>query len=328
MNHFSSIMRILFCAVCAWALAWPTQNAFSQSALTKVTLLSGTVPQQVGAPAVAAAKGFFKEEGLDVNYITFTTGVAAGESFVSGQGDFIIAGDFPSMKLWETGVALGIVPHTDAPDALIIVSKADIKSAADLVGKKVATQVGSTLEAFVYKYLDRGGVSRSTVKLVNLAPPEMVIALDRGEIDAYAWVQPYGWRSLDVSGDKVHILTTARGLMTERVVLNVRKTFAQANPDVVERMARAIVKGSRFIMANPAEGSGIIAKFLKLDANTTSRIVSILKFDPTYSSQFRADMEDLANFMISSKKLGRKVDWSNDFNAQFLSSVDPKLVQN
>jgi sulfonate transport system substrate-binding protein len=332
LNHSPSVTwkakTLILAAVCACVFVFPTGNALSQSTLTKVTLLSGTVPQQVGAPAVAAAKGFFKDEGLNVEYITFTTGVAAGESFTSGQGDFIIAGDFPSMKLWTTGDAVGIVPHTDAPDALILVSKASIKSAGDLAGKKVATQVGSTLEAFVYKYLDRGGVSPSAVKLINLAPPEMVIALDGGEIDAYAWVQPYGWRSLEVSGDKVHILATAKGLMTERVVLNVRKSFAQAHPDVVERMVRAIVKGSRFITAKPAEGSDVIAKFLKLDVNMTARIVGILKFDPTYSSQFRADMDGLADFMVTNGKLSRKVAWSNDFAAQFLSSADPKLVQN
>lgn len=325
-NAKSLKIGLYLSAVCA-AAPFVT-DAQSQTQPIRVTLLSGTVPQQVGAAAVAQTKGFFKDEGLEVQYITFTTGAAAGEAFVSGQGDFIIAGDFPSMRLWTTGAAVGIVPHTDSPDALILVSRADIKSPADLRGKRVATQVGSTLEPFIYKYLDKGGVDRSAIKLINLAPPEMVIALDKGEIDAYAWAQPYGWRSLDVSGSKVHILSTAKGLMTERVVLNVRKSFGQERPDVVARMVRAIVKGSNFITSNRTEGSEIVAKFLKLDVPTTTRIIGILNFDPTYSAQFKSDMDELAGFMISSGKLTRKIDWSTDFAPQFLQSVDASLVKN
>lgn len=336
MNAMPSLFRpkhppvssVTLCLIVLVSLMFMATDVRAAPELTKVTLLSGTVPQQVGSPAVAQAKGFFKEEGLDLQYITFTTGAAAGESFVSGQGDFIIAGDFPSMKLWTLDAAVGIVPHTDSPDSLILVSKADIKSAADLKGKKVATQIGSTLEPFIYKYLDRGGVARSAINLVNLAPPEMVIALDKGEIDAYAWAQPYGWRSLDLSGAKVHILSTAKGLLTERVVLNVRKSFAHDHPDVVNHMVRAIVKGSAFITAHREDASQIVAKFLKLDVPTTDRIMGILNFDPTYSSQFRADMDDLADFMVNTGKLKRKINWSTDFAPQFLQSADAQLVKN
>lgn len=311
--------------LCLVGLAAPALDA--EAATSKVVLLSGTVPQQVGAPVIASAKGFFKSEGLEVQHIPFTTGAAAGEAFLSGQGDFIIAGDYPAIKLWASGVAVGIVPHTDAPDALIIVSKANIKTARDLRGRTIATRLGSTLEPFVYKYLERGGLSKSEVKMIDLAPPEMVIALDRGDIDAYAWAQPYGWRSLEVSGSKVHILTTAKGILNERVVVNARRTFAERRPEDVTRFVRAIVKASDYIRGNPKEASQLVARFLKLDVPTTERIMSILNFNPTYSPAFRADLDEMADYMIGQKALTARIDWGNAFSPEFLKAVRGDLVQ-
>lgn len=302
-------------------------TVLAQAAPSQVILLSGTVPQQVGAPVVAAAKGFFKSEGLEVQHIPFTTGAAAGEAFVSGQGDFIIAGDYPAIKLWASGVAVGIVPHTDAPDALIIVSKVGIKGPGDLRGKTLATRLGSTLEPFVYKYLERGGLTKNDVKMIDLAPPEMVIALDKGDIDAYAWAQPYGWRSLEVSGPKVHILTTAKGMLTERVVVNVRRAFLERRPEDVTRFVRAIVKASDYIREHPQDASQLVANFLKLDVPTTARIMGILNFRPIYSRAFRADLDAMADYMIQQKALAKPIDWSSAFRPDFLKATRTDLVE-
>ena len=135
------------------------------------------------------------------------------------------------------------------------------------------------------------------------------------------------WRSLEVSGKKVHILTTGRGIVGDRVVFSVRKSFAQTHPDETTKAVRAIVNASRFIMANRDEAAAIIAKFLRLDLPSTKQIMEILNFDPTYSPKFRADMEWMSSFMLSQKALTRPVDWTVDFAPQFLKAVDPGLVK-
>jgi len=135
-------------------------TAPANAADPKVQIFSGTDEHWVQFQ-VARAKGFFKNEGLDAEVTVFTTGATATEAFRAGRGDFISAGDLPSIAMWKTGNVVGLAPLSSDTEIFGIVGKSSISSPGDLRGRKVATRMGSTGEFLLYRYLAAGGLAPS-----------------------------------------------------------------------------------------------------------------------------------------------------------------------
>lgn len=290
----------------------------------KVRIFSGTdehwVPLQV-----AKAKGYFSAQGLDAEITVFTTGAAATEAFRAGRGDFISAGDLPSAAMWRSGNVIGLAPMSSDTEIFGIVGKKDISSPQDLRGRKVATALGSTGEFLLYRYLASGGVSPSEVNIVGLAPPEMVISLVRGDIDAFAWLAPFTTRAID-TGKDLKLIASAKGLANNRIVLNVTTSFHQERRDLVQKVVKAVNQAIEFTNSNPDEATKIWAAAVQGDVNRSISVVKLIRYDMTLDDAFVSDMNELAKFMVQKGALKAPIDWSKDFDTTALRAVDPKLV--
>src|ERR1700730_16611561 len=119
-------------------------QAQAQAALKKITLF-GQPSVNNDAIWMAIANGYFKEQGLEVDYRVFPSGTTAFQTFKTGQGDIVMTGDLPSVQYffenpgqYQTFAAI----ERDAKGYVVIARK-DIRTAKDLAGKTVATRVGS-----------------------------------------------------------------------------------------------------------------------------------------------------------------------------------------
>jgi ABC-type nitrate/sulfonate/bicarbonate transport system substrate-binding protein len=99
---------------------------------------------------MADAKGYLKAEGLAVQMRLFPSGTTAMQTFRTGAGDILFGGDLPGLQYWQRGNPYRIIApiERDAGGYVVVADKA-VKSAKDLVGKTVATRVGSTGSYFV-----------------------------------------------------------------------------------------------------------------------------------------------------------------------------------
>lgn len=290
----------------------------------KIKIFSGTDEHWVTLQ-VAKAKGYFTAEGLDVELTVFTTGAAATEAFRAGRGDFISAGDLPSTAMWKSGNVIGVAPMSSDTDIFGIVGKSDIASPKDLRGRKVATPLGSTGEFLLHRYLASGGVAPSEVNIVGLAPPEMVISLVRGDIDAFAWLAPFTTRAI-TSGKDIKLISSAKGLANNRIILNVTKTFRDQHPDLVLKVVAAVQKAIAFTNENPDEATKIWAAAVQGDPARSIAVVKLIRYGMTMDDAFVADMNELAKFMTGKGALKAPIDWSSDFDTSFLKKIDAKLV--
>jgi ABC-type nitrate/sulfonate/bicarbonate transport system substrate-binding protein len=290
----------------------------------KIRIFSGTdehwVPMQV-----AKAKGYFSAEGLDAEVTVFTTGAAATEAFRAGRGDFISAGDLPSAAMWNGGAVIGLAPMSSDTEIFGIVGKKDINSPKDLRGRKVATAIGSTGEFLLYRYLASGGIAPSEVNIVPLAPPEMVISLVRGDIDAFAWLAPFTTRAID-TGKDIKLITSAKGLANNRILLNVTRSFHDQHPDLVLKVVRAVSRAIEFTNSNPEEATKIWAAAVQGDVNRSLAVVKLIHYGMTLDGPFIADMNELAGFMAKKGALKGPINWSANFDATALQKLDAKLV--
>jgi ABC-type nitrate/sulfonate/bicarbonate transport system substrate-binding protein len=290
----------------------------------KVTIFSGIdehwVPLQI-----AKAKGFFTAEGVDAEVTVFTTGATATEAFRAGRGDFISAGDLPSAAMWKTGNVIGVAPSSSDTEIFGIVGKKDINSPRDLRGRKVATRMGSTGEFLLYRYLASGGLSPSDANIIDLAPPEMVLAMTHGDIDAFAWLAPFTTRAIN-TGTNVKLITSAKDLANNRIVLSASKSFIDRQPDMVRKVLRASHRAAEFVRTNPEEATRIWADAVQGDVKQSLPVVRLINYDMTFNNAFVDDLNELAKFMVQKGALKEPINWSKEMNTNFLRDIDPKLV--
>jgi ABC-type nitrate/sulfonate/bicarbonate transport system substrate-binding protein len=295
------------------------------NAADKVRIFSGSdehwVPLQV-----AKARNYFGAQGIDAEVTVFTTGAAATEAFRAGRGDFISAGDLPSAAMWQSGNVIGLAPMSFDTEIFGIVGRKSINSPQDMKGKKIATRVGSTGEFLLYRYLNSGGLNRSDVNIVDLAPPEMVIALTQGDIDAFAWLAPFTTRAIG-SGQNFKLIASARGLANNRIVISATKPFRDQNPEVVRKVLRGLKQATDFIKTNPEEATKIWADAVLGDVKQSLPVVKMISYDMSVEPAFYADMNELAKFMVEKGALKAPIDWQKQMDLEPLRSVDPNLIK-
>lgn len=290
----------------------------------KVRIFSGTDEHWVQLQ-VAKAKGFFAAEGIDAEVTVFTTGATATEAFRAGRGDFISAGDLPSTAMWKTGHVIGVAPMSSDTEIFGVVGKSDISSPKDMRGRKVATRMGSTGEFLLYRYLASGNVMPSEVNIVDLAPPEMVISLLHGNIEAFAWLAPFTTRAMS-TGTNIKLISSAKGLANNRIILSVTKSLRDQKPELVTKVVRAVHRAIEFTRTNPEEATQIWAKAVQGDVKQSLPVVRLISYDMKLDDAFVNDMNELAKFMTQKGALKEPINWSADVDTTFLRQIDPALV--
>ncbi|HZO01700.1 MAG TPA: ABC transporter substrate-binding protein, partial [Burkholderiales bacterium] len=182
------------------ALLLLTVASLAQGQALKKVVLFGQPSVNNDAIWMALEYGYFKEQGLDVEYRVFPSGTTAFQTFRTGQGDIVMTGDLPSVQYffnnpgqYQTFAAI----ERDAKGYVIIARK-DIKSPKDLAGKPVATRVGSTGSWFISEYLTKNGIDPKSVPVKNLDTQLLPAALCKGDIAAFFIWQPIGSRTLEI----------------------------------------------------------------------------------------------------------------------------------
>src|SRR6201982_349239 len=145
---------------------------------------------------LAIERGLYKAEGLDVTYRLFPSGTTAFQSFQTGQGDIVMTGDLPSVQYFFRSNGnyrtIAVVERDAKGD--VAVARKEITKPQDLLGKTVATRVGSTGSWFISEYLTKNGVDPSKVAVKNLDTQVLPAALCGNEIAAFFIWQPIGSR--------------------------------------------------------------------------------------------------------------------------------------
>src|SRR5947199_3675569 len=119
---------------------------------------------------MAFDKGFYQQEGLDITYRLFPSGTTAFQAFQTGQGDIVMTGDLPSVQYFfrvKGDYRTIAVIERDAKGYVAVAQKS-IAKPHDLIGKTVATRVGSTGSWFISEYLSKNGVEPAKVAVKNI----------------------------------------------------------------------------------------------------------------------------------------------------------------
>jgi sulfonate transport system substrate-binding protein len=156
------------------------------------------------------------------------------------------------------------------PEWTALVTRKDtgIARVEDLKGKRVAVTRGTDPHIFLVRALQNARLTEKDVKLVLLQHPDGRTALERGDVDAWAGLDPLMAAAEVESGA---ILLHRDAAANTWGVLNVRETFAKENPELVARVLKAYEEARAFALANPAELKKTLVEYTKLPETVIAR---------------------------------------------------------
>lgn len=210
---------------------------------------------------IAAEKGFFKKEGVDVKLHRIEK--------VSNRRSALAAGSivgFPTTPDTHVATAAAGVPVIqvvaldDSYGADGIVAKKDIKSIEDLKGRNVGLETGGGASFFWFLYLlNKHGMSLDDIQVKNMSAGAAGAAFAAGRLDAAVTWQP--WLTTAENSSFGHIVISSKA--TPGVIgdtLGFRRDFVEAHPQAVQAVVNGVFDAMRFMKTNHDEAYAIMAK--------------------------------------------------------------------
>ncbi len=147
--------------------------------------------------------------------------------------------------------------------AIVVPAASPIHSLADLKGKRVAATPGTDPAIFLLRALATVGLDQGDITLVPLQHPLGRQALDAGQVDAWAGLDPFMAEAQLQSHDA--LLYRDKALISPGTLL-VREDFESAHPDIVRQVLLAYAKARAWAIAHPEEMASILARASGLSA--------------------------------------------------------------
>lgn len=201
-------------------------------------------------------KGFLeeslREEGIKVEWVKSLGSNKALEFLNSSSVDFGSTAGAAALLARANGNPIRSVYVYSKPEWTALVTRADsgIQRIEDLRGKKVAATRGTDPFVFLLRALDSKGLSEKDIELVPLQHPDGKAALERGDVDAWAGLDPL-MASLELEGAGKLFFRNAD--WNTYGVLNVREEFASKYPQHVKKVIAAYERARIYAIEHPDE---------------------------------------------------------------------------
>jgi len=204
--------------------------------------------------------------------------------------------------------------------ALVTQGSSPVKTVADLKGQRVAVTRGTDPHIFLVRALAGAGLSEKDVRLVLLQHADGRTALERGDVQAWAGLDPLMAASEVESGARLFYRKPEANTWG---VLNVRDAFAAENPDIVRRVLATYEKARQWAVANPAE-----LKAMMMTATKLSDAVITRQMERTDLSSGKIGETQAMTIIEAGKALQAAgvLDGALDINAITKGMIDPSFA--
>jgi sulfonate transport system substrate-binding protein len=140
--------------------------------------------------------------------------------------------------------------------ALVVRKDSTLQSVADLKGKKIAATKGTDPYLFTLRALQQAKLSKDDVELLHLQHPDGRIALEKGDVDAWAGLDPHMAASEIQAGSR--LLYRNKDFNSYGVV-SVTERYAKEHPEAINTVLRAYEQAREWSLKNPEELAKLLA---------------------------------------------------------------------
>ena len=260
----------------------------------------GSVPAIVEAPThVAWDRGYFKEQGLDVDLAINPDGKTSLKQLFDGKADIIHVMATPIVYAsFDRGdfVVIGKINHSKIHFAVARKDRG-IEKPSDLMGKKVAVTKGTSAEFFMDSYFLHNGIDPSRVEIVHMDAPAMVEAIVKGDVDAMFCWSPFPLLAQKRLGNNAVVLAS-ENIVPGSWLIVAKREFAGEHPDILKRYLKGLARGEQYIAENREKAAQIHAKVGGVDPEIVSRLFEKMAWSLSLDQALLSDLEDQARWLI------------------------------
>jgi sulfonate transport system substrate-binding protein len=278
-NNRRELLRLLALSAGAWGLTAPmiAPSAFAQTKDKPNTKLLEQL--RIGYQKSAVNLVILKQQGVlekrfpstKVSWIEFPAGPQLLEALSVGALEFGLTGDAPPVFAQAAGKDLyyvGAEPAKPESSAVLVLQDSPIKTLADLKGKKIALQKGSSAHYLLVRAVEKAGLSWGDIQPIYLTPADARAAFERKSVDAWTiWDPFYAATELALP---TRAITTGVGLSGNHSFYLSSTALANQYPEVVLALFEELSRADRFVQERRPEAIKLIANFSGLDAGVVS----------------------------------------------------------
>ncbi|MZP41565.1 ABC transporter substrate-binding protein [Heliobacterium gestii] len=247
-----------------------------------------------------------------VEPVKFASWAELSEALKAGavQGAFALTPIGISLRQKGVPIKAVFLGHRNG-SVLTAQNSPDIASVEDLKGKTIAIPSRfSTHNILLRKLLAEKGIQADRdVKLIDMAPPEMVNALSTGRVGGFIVAEPFGGQAEKQGVGKV--LKLSKDIWPDHIccALNVQEEVIAQHPEAVEEVVGALTKAAAFIEGNPKEASNLSVKYLGQKAEIVEYVLTQPKGRVTFTNlvpniaDFAATQDYMIQFGVTQEKI-------------------------
>lgn len=310
------MMRVTMTKLMTAAIGLLLGLSISASAQTLTKWRHGLVSAKgdAGIYFMAIEKGYFKKQGLDVEFVELRGDADVVRALLADQLESAEFSPGPSLVAMDRGAQITLIGSSMIGYPYALYVRKDINSWADLKGKILGSSApGATPELMAREMIRRKGVDPSTLELANVGGTSgRIKALAGGKIDATAASSEYVPEQEKLG---IKVLGFASEIVPEwpRFTIGVqKKTLEKQRADAVKFMA-GYIEGLNYAMSHRDETIALGAKITKLAA--TEPIFAAV-FDEAKKGNYvsptaeipTAKLKWLVNVLVEAKRLNKQLD--------------------
>jgi len=253
----------------------------------------------------SAEKQLFSQYGFTGTAALTPMPADVAVQLATGQVEMAVIPFTNAIAAYTQGASFQVVAGSGV-EGLIVVAKPEIKTFADLKGKKVATFQADTLDVVVYDYLKKEGMTYDDVEMVYLGDStELLNAYVAGQVDAVSHIEPYATKArTSTNGNILGDGTDIYGAGYPDCVLAVRNEVIEAEPEVVKDVIRVFFE-AQYQIENSFEEAAktTIDKYYKTDMES---LLAAAQAQPP-----GVDIRDKRDFMYSRAESMKELNYIN-----------------
>ncbi|WP_081893176.1 MULTISPECIES: sulfonate ABC transporter substrate-binding protein [unclassified Serratia (in: enterobacteria)] len=203
--------------------------------------------------------------GTNISWIEFPAGPQMLEALNVGSIDLGSTGDIPPIFAQAAGADLlyvGVEPPKPKAEVILVAENSPISSVAELKGRKVAFQKGSSSHNLLLRALQKAGLQFSDIQPVYLTPADARAAFQQGNVDAWAIWDPYYSAALLQGG--VRVLTDGSQLNQTGSFYLAARPYAETYGPFIQQVLDTLTQADTLTRSARAQSITLLANTIGL----------------------------------------------------------------